>query len=616
MMSNCKTHQLRRRVMILDYLRSQEYRRENEPLLKDDNLIWGEALYLFFMLTLDLGLWPICVQSEGVPWIKALSTVDVFKVATAMKKADTLLTDLWEGKSPSDLHQLIHSSECDLQGIFMPIVDRVDDFIAYRTIRDYRVCHQFFSFLSRVTLRNIPNDTVMEEFIAGDKSLRAPDPAISAAINKILMRWLRNFKVTFRPGNGPGSTADAGGRSLEDKYKIMSGSIDQMLAYPFPLFGEDIHTYLYSNPTKPLLRRSKLVCVPKTALTRRTICEEPAILQFFQQMVKRDLYEYMDKNEHIHTHVRLDDQSINREAARIGSITGSISTIDLHAASDSVSWDLARIAFRNTPLLRWLYATRSKEVDVNGYVLPLKKFAPMGSALCFPIETLIFLACCNLAMGRVGSACSTPYYSVYGDDIAISTEAVPLVCDILERLGFTINTDKTFSHTCKFPYRESCGVEYVFGKNVKPLRIPRWFSGLTLDPYHSDRIPNLVSLANAALDNGFLNLRQAILMAFDVLPRKLRPFFSNASDSALHTWDIPCNWKGEKRWNRNYQRSEIRTYVPSCRQPLGDEGVRYFDYWIRKKQQPEYRVFDSRIAVGHPSLRRGNAAWVARHDLS
>lgn len=609
-MSKRKERWYRHLSKISTLLRSLRYVRNGTQLTQSDSVIWGEALCLFYLLTIDLNLWSSSDFSRRQTWLTKLSQFDVLDLSKLLKDCDTALTSMWETGDPAPLRRLTVSNSKDRQGVFAPIVDLVDEFSSTRTIRDYRVLHQFFCFLGRVTLNDIEDDQTYESFKEFDANLRLPDPELARSLNYLLRLWLRQFRVDFRPNHGPGSTADAGGRSLQDKYEHMI-SYDQMLAYPFARYGQDITDFLPWGATRSgILRRSKLVCVPKTAIKKRTICEEPAILQYFQQMVKNSLYDYMAIEPHIREHVRLDNQSVNRTAARIGSIIGSISTIDLSNASDSVSWDLARIAFRGTPLLPWLYATRSKEVDVNGDVIAANKFAPMGSALCFPVETLIFSAVCEYAMRRQRRLCSTPYYSVYGDDIAISTELVPLVCDLLERLGFTVNTDKTFYRTAKFSFRESCGGEYVFGKDVKPVRIPRWFRGFSLNAHLATRVPNLVSLANECLDHGYLETRNWIIRSLLSLPKGLRPFFGS-NDSCLHTWEAPSLYANNVRWNKQLCRKEVQTYVPRVRQdPGSDEGIRYLHYWVQLHLCPDREASESETRVGRTGTPCCKAGWI------
>jgi len=66
----------------------------------------------------------------------------------------------------------------------------------------------------------------------------------------------------------------------------------------------------------------------------------------------------------------------------------------------------------------------------------------------------------------------TSKISVYGDDLIYPIEALEDVRAGLEFFGFTVNKEKSFS-TGNF--RESCGKDYFFGRNVRPFYLKdRW----------------------------------------------------------------------------------------------------------------------------------------------
>lgn len=124
--------------------------------------------------------------------------------------------------------------------------------------------------------------------------------------------------------------------------------------------------------------------VDKDVGSYRTICMEPNGHMFLQQALLRVVSSVMEKT--MYRFVTLKDQLGNQMAAQFGSATGLVDTIDLSAASDSVHIDLVRAVFPKN----WLYyllGTRTSKVRLpNGQVVKVNKFAPMGSALCFPIQ--------------------------------------------------------------------------------------------------------------------------------------------------------------------------------------------------------------------------------------
>jgi hypothetical protein len=224
--------------------------------------------------------------------------------------------------------------------------------------------------------------------------------------------------------------------------------------------------------------------------------------------------------------------------------------------------------FKDTPLEQFIIATRSDRTLLpDGQLIDLKKFAPMGSALCFPIETIIFAAICRLVTREHGLASD---FSVFGDDIIVPTQCAPDVMTILEELGFRVNRDKSFYRSdCWF--RESCGTEYCDGFDVTPMRVSRKYNHKQRDI----QTTGLIDLANAAYTKDFRNLRQFFL-------RKLReygmtPLFAPTSLVA----DNYTNYHALRRWNHDLQRIEVKASALVSKDAKNqDESIRY-RHWLQ-----------------------------------
>jgi hypothetical protein len=134
--------------------------------------------------------------------------------------------------------------------------------------------------------------------------------------------------------------------------------------------------------------------------------------------------------------------------------------------------------FENFPNLeRAVDATRSRKADVQGHgVIRLAKFASMGSALCFPIEALVFSTVIFIG---IQNALSRPLtlkdissfrgkVRVYGDDIIVPVKYVRHVISALETYGFKVNAGKSFWNGS---FRESCGKDYYAGEDVSVVRV-------------------------------------------------------------------------------------------------------------------------------------------------
>jgi hypothetical protein len=203
--------------------------------------------------------------------------------------------------------------------------------------------------------------------------------------------------------------------------------------------------------------------------------------------------------------------------AREGSITGLLATLDLSEASDRVHMDVVRRLFRRWPhLLDFVEASRSVEANVRGDIIPLHKFASMGSALTFPIETMIFLVMATMEAGNSRSIKPRDLrgrVSVYGDDIIVPVTRSADVVRNLESFGFKVNKHKSF-WTGQF--RESCGAEYYNGHDVSVVRLR---ADLPRSRQDADLVGRFTDFRNRCFRGG---LWQAVKSADESLQRIIR----------------------------------------------------------------------------------------------
>lgn len=204
---------------------------------------------------------------------------------------------------------------------------------------------------------------------------------------------------------------------------------------------------------------NRVTTVPKNWKTDRTIaCEADGNIPLqlaFDTYVKQKLRR---------VGIDLGDQSKNRELAREASIDGSMATVDLKSASDTlaynaVAWILPREWFNYLCDVRAPYY---KFLPKGGGCLwgRYAKFSSMGNGSTFGIETLLFASACY----AVGSK----RFSVYGDDIVIESGLFENLKRLLAFLGFDINVEKTFH---RGPFRESCGGNFYEGTDITPFYI-------------------------------------------------------------------------------------------------------------------------------------------------
>lgn len=259
------------------------------------------------------------------------------------------------------------------------------------------------------------------------------------------------------------------------------------------------------------------ILVPKDSRGPRFISAEPREFMYIQQGLMTLLYDAIERYPNVRRQVSCTDQTRNQRLALLGSQTGDLASLDLKEASDRVSWwlvtrlfpsdwvecfDACRSEFTVLPngeeCPRWSGETKS--LYTSGEEVPLWKFAPMGSAVCFPVEAIVFWALCNAAkptyserfrkaLFRRGdnadkdsalraTAWGVDDVSVFGDDIIVPTNQVGTVVQLLNAVGLQVNEHKSFY---KGPFRESCGTDYFAGYLVTPFRVKSSLAGDELE---------------------------------------------------------------------------------------------------------------------------------------
>jgi len=282
------------------------------------------------------------------------------------------------------------------------------------------------------------------------------------------------------PCHGPGATADRllGNRKFDSAY--WPRRLEKEFSFfNYAVCGFSHHRAMcrveFVDPGSE--RPVRVIAVPKTAAKARIIAAEPANMQYMQQALLREFARHFRCDSPF---VALDNQERNREACRRGSADRSLATLDLSEASDRLAVPVVEAVFARYPhLLRALLATRSQRAELpDGTILPLRKFASMGSATCFPVQSIVFA---TIALNAIAQRLTTPQWrafqkeaprmvTVFGDDIIVPVDNVHDVVSDLTALGLKVNPDKSF-WTGKF--RESCGEESYDGESVTIARLRR-----------------------------------------------------------------------------------------------------------------------------------------------
>lgn len=471
----------------------------------------------------------------------------------------------------------------------------LEEFLYLPTAGTLKVLLQLVDFPTRANVSGvITEEALLAEYCSLEDDYPEQELDILNDIDGLIPDILEEDVI---PAHGPGAVAELT-RSMAEKEFLLACE-DYRLRYAlrrisFPTTESAIN----------LDRCSRLIFVPKSLWTYRTISAEPAVLQFWQHGVSLAIERMFDRCW-ISEHIRLRDQAHSQRLCRRGSWFGEYDTIDLSEASDRVSWDAVKRLTRSCPCLRrWLAATRSDETLLpDGRRIKLKKFAPMGSACAFPIESLFFCCICEIAVMKVAGRRSSPSdYCVYGDDIVIRSEFTSTLIDLLTRLGSKVNTKKSFFSSRLMNFREACGVEYFNGEDVTPLRFPRF---IQIDWKGWERnagpILGLLDFRNAAYCRKFFYLSAFLDSFLEVrvpynLIRRV-PRLEWQGGLVLVTEDVwATNYQLETRYNHALQRVEYKCLRVSSRPTCKLDSYLGLQSWLTRAARQEKICMPEHIA--------------------
>jgi len=271
---------------------------------------------------------------------------------------------------------------------------------------------------------------------------------------------------------------------------------------------------------------NRVTTVPKSAKTDRVIAIEPDLNMFIQKGIGRVIRHRLRR-----VGIDLNDQSRNQDLAREGSLNGTLATIDLSSASDTVSLRLVEELLPHdwTDALKLCRSPRG--TLPNGELITYHKVSSMGNGFTFELESLIFWALCSSVISIFNP--SDHRLTVYGDDIILSSSIYHTVTWVLEYCGFTVNAKKSF---CNGPFRESCGKHFFNGDDVTPLYIRENIQSPDRMIWFANSIRRWARFATYGLDG---RLYRAYSYTVNLLPKILRrPTMPDLNDKGAHLSDI------------------------------------------------------------------------------
>ena len=439
---------------------------------------------------------------------------------------------------------------------------------AVRHIR--QVC--FFAYKLNVPYSSEENEAVLSRFISVEEELESlqlsdADPVLDLA-SRITETVFGDFDpLNIVPRHGPGAVAT--GEKLDEKWVFSRKYSNLHRVFPYYEYfvtgrGREILDRLawYKSLVPEESGTAKVVLVPKDSRGPRLISAEPLEYQWIQQGLGRKMVEHLESSRFTSGSINFTDQGINQKLALASSTSREYATLDLQDASDRVSLGLVRSVFRNTPqLLQALEASRSTATILpDGRRVSLNKFAPMGSALCFPVEAYIFWALLvaasvrrtRLPLQRVGRS-----IRVYGDDIIVPSSWADRCMDDLERFGLRVNRSKSF---IKGFFRESCGYDAFKGILVTPARLRVPWTGRDTD---GAAFASYVALLNDFVQRGYYLASDYLRELIEETYGKL-PFGTSRSSYPCRIVSDPLeaeilnSFAFKRRWNPQFQRFEFK----------------------------------------------------------
>lgn len=327
--------------------------------------------------------------------------------------------------------------------------------------------------------------------------------------------------------------------------------------------------------------------VPKDRDIARITCTEPALNMFYQLGLGAVLNRRLAKVYKIH---QSEQPTRNRELARRGSIDGSLATIDLSSASDSISLGMLREVLP-ADFVNWLELLRSPVCRLpDGTDVELHMVSTMGNGFTFALETMLF-ACCVSAVYRqagvqlrnddvlyfdrnkpeLGWRDQKANFAIWGDDIICRADLAHRVIRLLNLLGFEVNADKTFCDQ-NDPFRESCGYDYYRGEHVRAVYCKK-LSDV------SSRFALVNRLNRWSAEQG-IPLRRTVHYLLGTLPLLAVPRREN-DDSGLKVplsflYEVKENLRRDSNGSFLYKRFEPRGLYVDVPQTRGlDDAFRY-----------------------------------------
>lgn len=285
---------------------------------------------------------------------------------------------------------------------------------------------------------------------------------------------------------GPGRSAKHGKRPTISYFKV--GDAPHYGTSEFILSWYEISTRWHPlREAAELARKARhgpstvheygqLALVPKSYSKRRIVVTEPCLNTYFQLGLGSEMERVLQQSTGISFAT---EPANNARLAQRGSLYGDYATMDLTQCSDYISLGLCEYMFPKS-VSRWFKKLRTPyltyQLDGINFTIEPGMTATMGNGFCFPMQTILLVACVlgvYHTLGILPSSDGIRHYGVFGDDIVVDTNAFNLLSRVLTVLGLKVNASKSFAFG---GFRESCGHDYFYGHDVRGIYLKRYTS--------------------------------------------------------------------------------------------------------------------------------------------
>lgn len=209
----------------------------------------------------------------------------------------------------------------------------------------------------------------------------------------------------------------------------------------------------------PLVSRGNVFfTVPKDSDKDRGCAKEASLNVGFQLDVAQTLRRHLKRATGIELSTA---EPIHRKLAQRASVDGTLATLDMSNASDTVASVLVKLLLPQD-WFTLLDSLRARFTRLDGRWVKLEKFSTMGNGFTFELETIIFTSLARTIVHLAGG--DPDEVRCYGDDLIVQSDYALDCLAALKYFGFTPNNKKSF---WEGPFRESCGGDFFNGEPVR-----------------------------------------------------------------------------------------------------------------------------------------------------